>query len=133
MGQFALENDTPFAFEALMLADENGRALLVPIVKATYVMLPAGALKIADEQLPVNVSGELWGEPSQSSYKYEPECAFVKLATDVVLIAQAHAPGGHATEVYVRFCVGPLEKTIRVSGDRYWIRTFGTTGVTSPE
>jgi len=44
-----------------------------------------------DEQAPVNLSGEHWAAPETSSYKYEPEIAFIKPATDIVLIGHAHA------------------------------------------
>ncbi|WP_281255421.1 DUF2169 domain-containing protein [Cystobacter ferrugineus] len=39
-------------------------------------------------------SGESWGKPGESSYKYEPEGAFIKPATDVALIGHAYAPRG---------------------------------------
>ena len=43
----------------------------------------------------VSLAGQLWGEPGKSSYKYEPECAFIKPATDVVLIGhENHRIGG---------------------------------------
>jgi hypothetical protein len=85
MGQPEVENQTPFAFEALFLADEEMRPLLVPVVKATYDISERG-LSLAGEQLPVNPAGEAYGDPAKTSYRYEPECAFIKLATDVVLV-----------------------------------------------
>ncbi len=78
MGHAEIENLTPFAFETALAADEDGRLLYVPIVKATYALQPDCSLAIAEKQLPVNLGGELWGEPGISSYKYEPECAFMK-------------------------------------------------------
>src|SRR5690349_2773922 len=99
--------------------DENGRMLYIPIVKATYALQSDGSLRIAEKQLPVNLAGELYGEPGKSSYKYEPECAFGKIATDVVLIGHACAPSLSATQVYVRLRAGLLDKSVRVTGDRY--------------
>ena len=34
MGHPAIDNRTPFAFDALYLADEEGRPLVVPVLKA---------------------------------------------------------------------------------------------------
>ena len=133
MGHPKIENLTPFAFEAAIATDEEGRMLYVPIVKATYRLEPDGSLKIAEKQLPVNLVGQLWGEPGKSSFKYEPECAFVKPATYVILLGHAHVPSLSSTEVYVRLRAGPLNKTVRVTGDRYWVKAFGMVSTSSPE
>ena len=129
----ASENKTPFAFEPLFLADEEGRPLFVPIVKATYLIQEWTRLSLADEQVPVNVGGEYWGDPEKSSYKYEPETAFVKPATDIVLIGHAYAPKPGVTKVDVNLRVGPMQKVVRVVGDRYWVKRLGMTSMTKPE
>ena len=85
-----VKNLTPFAFEPAFLADEHGTPLFVPIIKATYVIAANGRLVPAEEQAPVNFGGEFWGNPDASSYKLEPECAFMKPATDVVLLGHAY-------------------------------------------
>ncbi|MFP2929494.1 DUF2169 domain-containing protein [Pyxidicoccus sp. 3LG] len=126
-----VENETPFAFEQIYAADEDGRPVLVLMVKATYA-LRQDRLQLADEQLPVNVAGEAWGEPSESSYRYEPECAFFKPATDVALIGHAHAPNKGATEVLVALQVGPLKKAVHVVGERAWFRSMGRVSMTKP-
>src|SRR5437899_2536771 len=125
MGQAAVENGTPFAFEALFLADEEGRSLLVPVVKATYDIGPRG-LTLAKEQVPLNPAGEAYGDPADSSYRYEPECAFVKPATDAVLIGSACAQRGGTTEMLVAFQVGALKKGVRIVGDRVFFKAMGT-------
>ena len=48
MGHPTVENETPFAFDIMSLADEEGRPLLVLVVKATYSLGEPG-LKLADE------------------------------------------------------------------------------------
>src|SRR5437762_614166 len=131
MGQADVQNGTPFAFEALFLADEEGRPLLVPVVKATYEISPRG-LTLAKEQIPLNPAGESYGEPGESSYRYEPECAFVKLATDVVLVGSACAPRSRTAEMLVAFQLGPLKKGARVVGDRVFFKAMGTIGMSRP-
>ena len=91
MGHPEVHNDTGFAFEPLFMANEEGRPLLVALVKATYDLAPGG-LALAQEQVPVNPGGKAYADPAKTSYRYEPECAFAKLATDVALIASAVAP-----------------------------------------
>jgi hypothetical protein len=121
MGHAAVENLTPFAFEGLFLADEESRPLLVPVVKATYAIGPRG-MALAPKQLPVLPGGQFWGDPEKSSYKYEPDIAFVKPATDVVLIGHAYPTRAGATEVEVSFEVGPIKKSVYVLGDRTWVK-----------
>ncbi len=131
MGQPKVENQTPFAFEALFLADEEMRPLLVPLVKATYDISERG-LSLAAEQLPVNPAGEAYGDPAETSYRYEPECAFAKPATDVVLVGSAVAPKPGTTEMLVAFQVGPLKKGVRVIGDRAFYKALGSVRMTNP-
>ncbi|HYO52408.1 DUF2169 domain-containing protein [Archangium sp.] len=130
MGHPTLENETPFVFELMGLADEEGRPLLLLLVKATY-SIGDTKLELAQEQVPVSWAGEPWGEPGESSDKYEPECAFIKPATDVVLIGHAYAPKG-ATETLVALQVGPLKKSVRVVGERTWFRSMGRVSMTKP-
>lgn len=131
MGHPTLENETPFAFDMMGLADEEGRPLLLFVVKATYSFTDSG-LKLADAQVPVKWGGEPWGKPGESSNKYEPETAFIKPATDVVLLGHAHAPQKGATEGLVALQVGPLKKAVRVVGERTWYRSMGHIAATKP-
>lgn len=131
MGHPSVTNQTPFAHELMALADEELRPLLVLVVKATYAIRPEG-LKLAEEQVPVQVAGLPWGKPEESSYRYEPECAFTKLATDVVLLGHAWAPNQKTRELLVSLRVGPLEKSVRVLGDRTWQRRLGFISMTKP-
>lgn len=131
MGDAAIENATPFAFEPLVLADEDARPVLVPLVRATYAIEGAG-LALAEEQVGACLAGEMWGPPETSSYRLEPEAILPKPATDVVLVASAVAPRPGTTEMMVGFQVGPLRKGVRVVGDRFFFRNVGTIAMTEP-
>lgn len=120
MGHPEIDNRTPFAFAPLLLADEDGRPLVAPIVKATFDVSIAGKVTLAAEQAAVSFTGKHHGEPGESSLCSEPEVAFVKPATDVVMLGHAHAQARSATQVDVVFRVGPVEKSARVTGDRCW-------------
>lgn len=119
-----IDNQTPFVVEPLFVADEDGRPIVAPIIKATFEVGPAGEVSLAEEQDPVNFEGECYGEPGESSYRFEPETAFTKPSTDVVLLGHAYAPAQGATHVDVEFRVGPVGKWIRVHGDR-WVLPGG--------
>lgn len=133
MGHPEIENKTPFAFEPLYLVDEEFRPLIVPLVKATFDIGKDGRCVPAETQIPPNLGGECWGEdPETSSYKYEPEVAFVKPATDVVLIGHAYAQRRDTTEMRIGLRVGPLSKQALVVGDRAWFRVAGAVSMTRP-
>jgi hypothetical protein len=133
MSQPAVHNLTPFALEPIFTLDEQCRPVLVAVVKGTYAIGTDGQLSIAEKQIPVTVSGEHYGEPGSSSYKYEPESAIRKLTTDIVLIGHAYAPHSNATESRVSLRVGGCEKTLKVVGDRQWVRVLGMISATPPE
>jgi hypothetical protein len=126
-----IENRTPFAVAPVYLADEEGRPLLIMLTRATLRFDFSGKLFVADTQLGIKPAGIFNGEPGNSSYKYEPDAVLSKVATDVVLIGSACAPRMGATEVDVTLQIGPVHKTVRVFGDRYWVN--GGAHMTQPE
>jgi hypothetical protein len=131
MGHPVIENATPFAFEPVFVADEEGRPLLVPLVKATYDLGPT-ALTLAPQQEPPILEGVANGDPAVTSWRFEPEGSLPKPATDVVLVGSACAPRPGITEVLVALQVGPLKKGVRVVGDRVFFRTVGGVGMSRP-
>jgi hypothetical protein len=128
-----ISNRTPFHGELLHLEDENGLFVCCVVIKGTYDITDKTALVIAEQQVPINYAGEYWSDAPESSYKYEPEIAFVKLATDIVLIGEAYAPRVGTQVVDVGIKVGPVQKVVRVFGDRYWVKTGGAIIATRPQ
>src|SRR5689334_3942796 len=127
-----ITNDLPFEAGLLQLNDQEGVPVAVVVVKASYTIKRDG-LGLAEPQLPIFHGGVPNGEPGKSSYRYEPECAYFKPSTDVVLIANCVAPGGAASCVDVEFSVGTLKKRALILGDRFWHRSFLGTPVIGPE
>jgi len=122
-----IENKTPFVLETLFLVDEELRPLVVPIVKATFAIGPDRRCTPAEAQIPLSSGGEHWGDsPEASSLKYEPEVAFTKPATDVVMIGHAYAERGDTRQTQVSLRVGPVAKDVAVHGDRVWFKSGGT-------
>ena len=123
----------PFAFEPLFLADEDFKPLFVPIIKATYATQGKSNLMLRDEQKSIDLTGKYYCDSVVSGYKYEPECAFTKPSTDVILIGHAYADPKNGKETHVGFQVGPIRKAVRVVGDRYWEKTLGVVSMTPPQ
>jgi hypothetical protein len=142
MPHAAVDNRTPFACEHLFLADEEGRTVLVVLVQATFSIVGGAALVLAEKQVSPSVDGEVsppdpprdarWSSPV-ASYRIEPAFAFVKPATDVVLLGHAQAGGRPVTDLQVTFRVGPVGKTLLVVGDRFWVKASGATAATRPQ
>jgi hypothetical protein len=133
MAQPEIQNKTPFAFEPLFMNDEVGRPIMVPVVKATFSIDKDRLVFTPEDQTPVNVSGEYRGDPETSSYKYEPEIAFSKPSTDVVLIGSARTSQSGSTEIHVGFQIGSITKVVRVVGNRIWEKNLGIITMTDPE
>ncbi|HEY7725133.1 MAG TPA: DUF2169 domain-containing protein [Anaeromyxobacteraceae bacterium] len=132
MGHPEVENGTPFAFEPVFVADEEGRPLLVPVVKGTWAVSERG-LSLAADQLPPLLAGEPHGEDlATSSWRYEPEGSLPKPATDVALLGSAVAPKAGTTQMLVAFQLGTLKKGVAVVGDRGFFKAVGGVGMTRP-
>lgn len=129
-----IDNRTAFTADALHLVDEEFRPLLTLIVKASLDILPGGSLARSAESLPLELGGQFQYPEAEgeSSYRYEPEAAPYKLATDVVLLAHAYAPGPGTARMDIRFRVGPVAKSAHVWGDRTWFRSLGIVRMSRP-
>jgi hypothetical protein len=132
MGHPQTENKTPYQMAALNLLDEEARPVLTVVVKGTFQVDAQGRCARAEVQVPVNLGGEPWGDPATSSFRYEPEVAFIKPATDVVLIGHACAPRAGTTELPVGLKVGPVQKQALVVGDRVWWKSLGQISASKP-
>ena len=115
-----VRNDTPFVVVLLLFPDEHGVETVYITVKATFDILPGG-VAIAAVQRPLFVVDEHWGHPERSSIKYASEAHLMRPGTDVVIIGEAHAPHERPVDTcLVSARVGPVRKTLHISGDRTW-------------
>lgn len=115
-------------FEALLhfVTNREGRETAVAIVRATFEIAPNGRLVPAEAQVPVRLEDVHHGAPGVSSCIEESDLAVFKPGTDVVVVGEAHAPGGRAaTQVPVGVKVGDLEKIAWAIGDRVYERVLG--------
>lgn len=118
---WAIDNNTPFAAERCWVRDKNGAEVWLVAVRGTFNIFPDGSLDIAEEQVNVCMAPEYFGEPTGSSLLYESDLIHEKPGTDVILHGHAYAPeGDYSTKLDVAFQIGPLIKSLRVFGDRFW-------------
>jgi hypothetical protein len=114
-----IENETPFKTSLALFPDPEGIDSLYVAVLGTFSI--GRGLAVADEQRDLHLADEPWGDPRSSSLKYAGEVHLCKPSTDVVLVGHAWAPGRRAAPVVdVTLYVGPVQKTVRVFGDRAW-------------
>jgi hypothetical protein len=130
-----IDNSTPYAVEPLYLTDEDGRPLVVPLVQASYdIDARTGLIALCEKQAVFPIGGEFWGDdPATASLRYEMQIAFIKPATDVVLIGHALAPHARATESQAGIRLGPIQKLVRVLGDRRRVKGLAGSSVTAPQ
>lgn len=126
-------NHTGFTYQSVFLVDEEGVPQFVPLVQACYAFSPAGDLSLLEEQPAPNLGGEWLGDPAQTSLRLEPQIAFVKPGTDVVLLGHAHAPARGATQGQVGIRIGPVQKVAKVVGERRLIKRLGIVSISGPK
>ena len=127
---WAIDNKTPYAADRTWVRDRNGRHDWIVVIKATYDIGAGGELSIAEEQMPPLFAPEHFGAPESSSIRYEADMVGLKPATDVLVNATAHAPGGKpAPSVPVALQIGQLRKTLVVYGAR--VHYDGVSGLTT--
>lgn len=116
-----VDNRTPFAAERGWVRDRDGAEVWLVAVKCTFDIKPSGTTEVSTEQSPVLQIPEYNGEPGKSSLKYDSDLILTKRTTDVIVVGHAYAPNGSPVkELDVGFRVGPLQKMLRVVGDRTW-------------
>lgn len=118
---WSLLNRTAFAADRNWTRDKDGVHWWIVAVRATFDLASDGQLTLADEQLPPVLAPEYFGAPGQSSLRYDSDLLWAKPNTDVLVVANAHAPGGRATSVVpVSLRVGQIQKQLVVHGERVY-------------
>jgi len=106
-------NNTPFEFIPVPNYDREGREVFTNIVKGTFTLRTNQSLTIADEQVPITMADEFWGDPGISPVKYESDLAIFKPATDLVLLGFAHHyRGKKIRKIDVTFGTGKTKKRV---------------------
>jgi hypothetical protein len=97
----------------------DGGYILSVLLKRSFDIVPAGTCRRSAKDMALFPGDVYWGDPMNSTIRYESDFIPFKLATDVVLNGTAYAPDG----VPVSSCLVSLQvegsgKQILVIGDR---------------
>ena len=120
-----LLNPTPLTVAPLFLADRHGAETLLVVIKGTWRINRNGTLSVAEEQVPVRFEPVYSGDPTSSSLIHDADLVLEKPGTDFVLLGHAWAPKVGVGSVDVTFAVGSVRKTVRVFGERIWMKCLG--------
>jgi len=104
--------------------DEKGQPIFSVLVKRTYDIRSGGRVVQTAKARPLVQIDEYYDDddPEWATVKYETDFASFKVATDVVVIGKAVAPGGKPVpHLDVGVEVAAHRKTVRVTGDRHCI------------
>lgn len=107
------EPSPPFRETALLALDAAGRQIVSIHCKLTYKLLPSGECVLAERQRPF-LEPPPEGEDTGPS---ESDVIPIKAATDLIVMAHAHAPRG-ATTMSAAIEIGNIQRTYRIFGDR---------------
>jgi hypothetical protein len=125
-------NHTPFSASLSVFPDPVGIETAYAVVKATFA-IGADGPELATPQLPLLAADVYWGDPTQTSLRAAGEFALLKTATDVLLVGRAIAPVSDTRVADVTLRVGPVQRTVRVFGDRHWEKSGGGGRPGAPE
>ena len=90
-------NLTPFPAMAFDALDQRDQRFHTAVMRLTFDVRDDGTLTLAPVQTPLVMTDEYHGELNRSSVKQESDLAPYKPHTDVIVIADAHAPNGRAS------------------------------------
>jgi hypothetical protein len=119
-----LVNHSPYSAGIVVDSNRDGADTLVLIVKASFDILPDGALEFSLKQPEIEWADVFAGEPGASSVLYESDASWGRTGTDVAFIGYAYPRAAGDRHVDVGLRVAHLNKTLRVFGDRHWENTL---------
>ncbi|QEF98461.1 hypothetical protein Mal15_25130 [Stieleria maiorica] len=116
-------NTTGMQAGLTVATDKVGKDYCVIVVKGTFDIPDDAhqAVTLAEQQVGLVYADEHYGDPGETSIKYECDFARFKPKSDIILNATAYAPGGApVSEMEVSVTVNGTEKKLVVIGDRIW-------------
>lgn len=97
----------------------KGEHILSVLLKRSYTIVPGGVCVRTESDCPLVPGDVPWGNPMNSTVRFESDFIPFKLETDVVLNGKVYAPRGvPTTSCVVAIKVANRRKDVRVIGDR---------------
>lgn len=116
-----VRNLTPYAHLIYANEDAERRLFDILIVKTTYQYVN-GKLVGAIEQEPLNFTDSCYGAVNETPLRYPSDLVPYKPSADVIVVAEAYAPGGKPTAQWdCKVQVGDLSHAVTVTGPRNWM------------
>ena len=117
-----VRNHTPLNTMLIPGLDKNGYDYAIVVIKGNFTINADKKLLILSEEPATIFEGdEYYGEPGESSVRYESDTSMYKRGTDIVANGHAYAPAGkQASSVDIGLQVGSQSKICKVFGDRFW-------------
>lgn len=125
-------NPTPLPAVLSVFANPAGVECAYAAVKASFDV-SSGEPRLAARQANFLATDVYWGDPATSSLRAAADLTLVKPGTDILLIGRAIAPAGAVSAMDVRLQVGPVSRSLRVFGDRRWVRQEQGWAISSPQ
>jgi hypothetical protein len=120
----AVPKASPEIQAVLQGRDDRNQPIFSVVTKRTYDIHQARRVTRAEKTRPFVQADQYHddGDPEWSTVKYETDFASFKVATDVVVVGKAFAPGGKpASQIEASIEAAGHKKTVRVSGDRHCV------------
>ena len=119
-----LNNDTGFVADQTFLGDRDLNDTYILAVKATFDVGADGTCTRASDQAPVDHAPRPLFPDRESSLAADTDFDFMKRGTDIVVLGSAINPDPSGRgDVTVGLKVGPVEKRLRVCGQRVWLHS----------
>jgi hypothetical protein len=116
-----LVNRIPLPAFAFRQFDKNGDLDCVVAVRGTFNHVQDGVLELAEQQEEFQWTDAYDGDPHMGILLRQTDLTPEKPGTDVTFLGSAHAPGGRpSTSWTCSVSVGPVSKSLRVHGERFW-------------
>lgn len=125
-----IQNRSPFGAALVPGRNTHGLDFVTLVVKGTFDI--DSELTAAEEQVPIVYADEHYAEPEDSSVRIASDVLPATGATEVALIGHAYADESDQTSAQVEVAVGPIHKSLRISGDRVWSKTLGVLRTSTP-
>jgi hypothetical protein len=116
-------NYTPFPPLQFESRDEKRNDFGVIVLRGTFQIEDGQRLRLVQKQEPLIMADEYYGEPGQSSLKYESSIAPYKPRTDILVNAISYSPTGKPEKQWIAgIQFGNVKKEIQLTGPRRWER-----------
>lgn len=124
-------NRTPLSASLSVFANPAGVECAYGAVKATFD-LSSGTPELSAKQAQFLAADVYWGDPLNTSVRAAGDVTLLKPATDIMVLGRAVAPRPvHAMDVVIR--VGAIAKTLRVFGNRRWVKRGKNWTISEPQ